>query len=323
MIREEIYMENILSVIVPIFNTGNSLKNSLDSLVNQTIKNISIILVDDYSDDKTTKKIIDDYSKKYNNISIVRNKKNLGAGLSRNVGLKDVNSKYVAFLDSDDWIDLDAYQKSIEFLEQNNDIDVAIFDIITEYRNYKSSKPRYIYTNQIIDNEIALKLLSNSHRFNISLSPLIGNRVYRSTLLIDNKINFISGQFEDDYFSFLCLKNARRVALLSGFALHYYQREQSLMHSFSKNNIEGLFTCFNKLKNRLQKENCFDSSKTIYYSYFERCSRSLFNQLFAVESSTIVQKQYLKYYFDLLHENINFEDYIDFIDIERIKEFFI
>ena len=316
-------MNPILNVIVPVYNTGINLQTCLDSILNQTIKNISIIIVDDCSTDNLTKSIITAYSEKHNNIEVIYNDFNIGPGLSRNVGLRKASGDYIAFLDSDDWIDLNAYQKCIDFMSKNIDCDIAIFNIITEYDNYNSSKLRYTYTDNVINNSMAMKLLCNSHRFNQTLSPLIGNRVHRKSIFDKNHIEFISSLYEDDYFSFLCFKNARNIALLSDVSLHYYQRNNSIMHTFSKKNVVDLFSCFNQLKKYLKSQNDFDTNKHIYFSYFERCTKSLLKQLFSVESDIEIQRKYIKLFFNLLHKHIDINDYIDYLDIERIKEFFI
>src|SRR5699024_6015694 len=93
-----------VSVIVPVYNSELYLKDCLDSLVNQTLKDLEIIIVDDASTDKSLK-IIMEYKNKYPNIiKVFQNEQNKGQGASRNVGLSLATGEYIGFLDSDDYV---------------------------------------------------------------------------------------------------------------------------------------------------------------------------------------------------------------------------
>ena len=98
-----------ISVIVPIYNVYEYLDKCLKSLVNQTLKDIEIILVNDESPDDSYK-IVEKYLKKYKNIKYFE-KKNGGQGSARNLGLKHASGEYIAYVDSDDYIELDMYEK--------------------------------------------------------------------------------------------------------------------------------------------------------------------------------------------------------------------
>ena len=108
--------QELISVIVPIYNTEKYLKKCINSIINQTYKNIEIILIDDGSTD-SSKEICDDFSKIDSRIVVIH-KKNEGVSKARNIGLKVSNGKYIAFIDSDDCIEkkyLEAlYKKMIE-----------------------------------------------------------------------------------------------------------------------------------------------------------------------------------------------------------------
>ncbi len=107
-----------VSVIVPAYNASLYLKTCLDSLVKQTLQEIEIIVINDGSSDHTAS-IIRDYQKKYKQIVFVDNKKNMGIGKSRNIGLAKARGKYIGFLDSDDYVSVDAYDKYYHFCEEN------------------------------------------------------------------------------------------------------------------------------------------------------------------------------------------------------------
>ena len=98
-----------VSIIVPVYNSGKYLKTCLDSLVNQTLKDIEIIAVDDCSTDNSLL-ILMDYAKKYHNIKVYHNRENLGQGASRNRGLDIARGEYIGFVDSDDYIRYTMYE---------------------------------------------------------------------------------------------------------------------------------------------------------------------------------------------------------------------
>ena len=98
-----------VSIIVPVYNSGKYLKTCLDSLVNQTLKDIEIIAVDDCSTDNSIL-ILMDYAKKYHNIKVYHNRENLGQGASRNRGLDIARGEYICFVDSDDYIRYTMYE---------------------------------------------------------------------------------------------------------------------------------------------------------------------------------------------------------------------
>ena len=99
-----------VSIIVPIYNTEKYLIKCLDSLVNQTLTDIEILLINDGSTDNS-QKIIDEYVKKYPNICRCFRQENSGQACARNVGINSARGDFIAFVDSDDYVDITAYEK--------------------------------------------------------------------------------------------------------------------------------------------------------------------------------------------------------------------
>ena len=96
-------MSNIISIIVPVYNSELYLKKCLDSIISQTYKNIEIICIEDHSSDDSLR-ILREYEKKDQRIKVIQ-KANEGVSLARNAGLDVARGDYVLFVDSDDWID--------------------------------------------------------------------------------------------------------------------------------------------------------------------------------------------------------------------------
>ena len=98
-----------VSIIVPVYNVEKYLKRCLDSITNQTLKELEIICINDGSTDNSLK-ILKQYAHKDKRISII-NKQNEGLSVARNTGMEAASGEYIGFVDSDDWIDLDFYKK--------------------------------------------------------------------------------------------------------------------------------------------------------------------------------------------------------------------
>lgn len=309
----------ILTVIIPSYNNDQYIERCLKSIINQSIKNIKIIIVDDGSTD-TSLDIIQRYTKKYNNIEYYTSKRQ-GPGMARNIGITNCNTKYVTFIDSDDWIDLNAYKKCVDLLECQPQCDVAVIGIMTEYDSYMLFQKRYTYENEnIIDSNLALSLLTDMYNYSERISPLVGNKIYRSNLIIDNNILFPNTYFEDNVFMFKLFYYAKYIILVPDNYLHYYQRNNSIMHSFSKKHISDFFESFSDIKNFLENEKCFYDYEQMFFAYFQRSCKSLLNILFYVEQDSQIQKKYLLEFMKYLEKNYVLEDLIKNVDINIIKK---
>ena len=130
-------MDSLISVIVPIYNVEKYLQKCVDSIINQTYKNLEIILVDDGSPDNCPK-MCDDYAEKDSRIKVVH-KENGGLSDARNVGMEVATGEYVSFIDSDDYISLDFYETLLETIV-DNDSDVVECGVVKFYENEKFIK---------------------------------------------------------------------------------------------------------------------------------------------------------------------------------------
>ena len=115
-----------VSVIVPVFNVEEYLSTSLDSILNQTLKDIEIICINDGSTDASLD-ILENYAKKDARIKII-SKKNEGQGIARNIGLDNAQGEFIAFVDSDDFIKEDMLEKSYEKSVSKN-LDLVMYKI--------------------------------------------------------------------------------------------------------------------------------------------------------------------------------------------------
>ena len=119
-----------ISIIVPVYQAEKYISKCIESIVNQTYKNLEIILIDDGSTDRSGE-ICDEYGKKDNRIVVVHNK-NKGVSVARNCGLDIATGDYITFVDSDDYIDLQMYSEMMKVVEKYS-CDVVMCDCIKEF----------------------------------------------------------------------------------------------------------------------------------------------------------------------------------------------
>lgn len=313
---------NKLSIIVPVFNVGCLLKRCIESLINQSYTNIEIIIVNDGSTDNSIK-LIEDYL--YNPKIKYFTQINKGLGEARNVGIQNTSGTLITFVDSDDWVDLDLYTVMINNMEKNKS-DISICGVKNEYNNYNSSEERYTYLHSnLLSKFKALSLLSCSEGNNYMISPVVWNKVYRKSLILDNNISFLNNSYwEDDIFTFQTFMNASLISVVPKVYYHYFQREESITKHFSKKHIDDIIMSFKRLYFYIEKQNFLDFNiKNMFNCYFDRAISSMLRMLFCNEPSIQMQKKYILYFYELFSKNFSLSEALSYLDICRIKRLFI
>ena len=211
-----------VSVIVPVYNVEKYLEKCLDSLVNQTLKEIEIIIVNDGSPDNS-QKIIDKYAKKYKNIKSYI-KENGGLSDARNYGLKKATGDYIAFLDSDDYVSIDMYKKMYEKAISGN-FDMVVCDLNYIYEN--NNEIKRAYSN--IKNDT-----TNIKNAMINIYPAAWNKIFKKKLF-KTGIEFKKGVwFEDVEFIYRMLPHIKTIGVIKEPFNQYLQREGSITNSIDK-----------------------------------------------------------------------------------------
>ncbi|MGU8471675.1 glycosyltransferase family 2 protein [Clostridium perfringens] len=249
-----------VSIIIPIYNVEKYLKRCIESIRNQTLKDIEIILVDDESPDRCPE--ICDYYKKIDKRIKVIHKKNGGLGLARNSGLNIACGKYVAFIDSDDFLELDMFEILYNKAYFENADVVISGGFIRELKSGKVELQQEVDFEEIFENKentkiIPLKMmgaLANYHKdYELEMSACKG--IYRRKLIEDKRIRFHSEReliSEDLVFHFDLFQYTNRVVLIPQSFYHYCENEGSLTKKYDDSrffrNIEFYDFMINKLK---------------------------------------------------------------------------
>lgn len=313
-----------LSIIVPVYNAESTLDRCLSFLLNQSFKNLEVICVDDCSTD-SSRDILMEYQTRYpSKILYLKTEERIGPGGARNLGISSSHGQYIGFVDSDDWPDSSLFAVIIQHMYQTK-ADIAVFGVKDEFETPANSKTRYKYYGfNTIEHSFALRLLTQINNNDSFISPMVCQKVYKRSFLERNSITFhASSYFEDDLFTFQCFLHEGKTILIPDVYYHYYQRPDSITHSFSKKHIDDLVILISDLKAYLMGTDLWEKGKQAYYSFCNKCIRSTINMLFIAESKVYIQKQYLSHLFTRIQSVYPVSDWINYVDIETIKRIFV
>jgi len=244
-------MNNVkVSVIVPVYNVEKYLRQCLDSVINQTFKDIEIIIVNDCSPDNSLQ-IIKEYQQKDERIVLLDLKQNVGLGFARNAGMKIAKGKYITFIDSDDWVTKDYVE------ELYNTIEKYQYDVISPdfycYDNNtgricNSRQPRCFYNVNISTIKLKKKFLyfEETH---------YARKIFKSEFLKKNNITFKINKMEDTLFIWEIVLKTDKFMFIRP-KLYYYRtnRENSIL-STKKDEFVYNVNLFHNLKKLVSQNN--------------------------------------------------------------------
>ena len=177
-----------ISVILPIYNVEQYLKQSLDSVVNQTLKEIEIICVDDCSTDNSYK-ILQEYASKDSRFVVLKQDKNQGSGAARNRALDIAKGEYIMFLDPDDWFELDACELCYNQIKENNN-DLVVFKYNKFYEKYEIKEVKDREIKPFLKAKDKKKIIISDLETNYLVSAFIWRFCYKKELINSNNIRF-------------------------------------------------------------------------------------------------------------------------------------
>lgn len=240
----------LVSVIIPVYMVQEYLDQCIKSVVNQTYKNLEIILVNDGSKDKSPE-ICERWKELDHRIRVIH-KDNGGLSSARNAGLKVATGFYVAFLDSDDWLHPDCYRTVVNRAISTN-ADVVGYDIFESYSNetiYNQHIPTF--PKEVFNAVDYLPILFN-------MWPLVWAKLYKKDFITRNNLKFIEGiLYEDNPFILGCwIRNP--VVTFVKEPLHYYRLGRNGQITFGHNpKTKDVFTMLDKVREDFQKTGMID-----------------------------------------------------------------
>lgn len=256
-----------VSVIVPIYKVEKYLGRCLKSLVSQTFKEMEIICVNDGSPDQS-QQIIDEYVQKYPDLVKGYVKENGGVGDARNYGLNCATGEYIAFIDSDDWVEPEMIEKMYQAaIEQKADL--VICDYVVD--NGEGGSGRVI--SGIIKGSMDI-----SKRVLIS-PPAPWNKLYKKDLFLTTDIRYPKGVWYEDLATTpRLLMNVHKIAHVNEAFVHYIQREGSIMATLNEK-ILDIYTVLEMIEEYYKSHGFYQQyEEEIEYLYVEHLiSTSLYN----------------------------------------------
>lgn len=289
--------ENKVSVIVPVYNAEKYVAKSIESLIEQTLKEIEIILVDDGAKDNSGA-ICDEYAKKDERIVVVH-KENGGLADARNAGMKVATGKYIMFLDADDLFEPDSCENMYNMIEKtNSDYVIGNYQMIeedgTRYKNPAFDVEKYQEFEIDKNDFVKSFFIMNSTAW---------NKIYRTQFLLDNDITFkVPSPSEDDYFTSMCYIKGKKGYYTSKVIYLYRNCPNSISKSCSLKYFKGINYAYKMTYNSFK-----DNNEINFYRYaYAKKNAYLVCQLIDSEMVTDEEKiQCLKdfeWYFELSDE---------------------
>lgn len=240
-----------ISIIVPVYNVEKYLRKCLDSLINQTLKDIEIICINDGSTDKSLE-ILEEYKNRDSRI-ILLNQENSGQSIARNNGIKKATGEYIGFVDPDDWVDLDYYEKLYN-AASTNDTDIAVGGII---RVTGIKKKKFLnFEKETLTDNTNLKF----ELCDVPEKSYVWNKIYKTEKLKEIGLEFEKGIFyEDCIFTPQALFYLGKIATVPNIYYYYLRRGNSTVKQRSeKANADNVYA--HKKANDFIKEHNIDIS---------------------------------------------------------------
>ena len=240
-----------VSIIIPVYNTEQYLRECLDSVINQTLKDIEIICVNDGSSDNSLA-ILEEYAAKDKRIKII-SQENQGQSVARNIGIEEAKGEYVGFVDSDDWVDLDFFEKLYTTVKKTN-ADIACANI------YKPNEKRYYIKYKNI--KTATKTSKKYILTEIPKWNYIWNKIYKLSALRKENFQFKPNvYYEDIIWSPKTIYYLKKVVTVPNITYYYRYNPNSTVWNYSQKHKTDFINAQLEVYDFIKKQRIFCSTK--------------------------------------------------------------
>lgn len=284
----------LISIIVPVYNVEKYIRRCVDSLINQTYKNLEIILIDDGSPDNSGA-ICDEYAKLDNRVKVIH-KENGGVSSARNVGLDSASGEYIGFMDSDDYITPDMYEVLYNNMVDNDaDISMGIYALENNKGEFIS---HYRYdVNEVFDKAQTIAEMLKQVKYTCSLC----DKLFSAKLVGDIRFDKDISHNEDLLFLYQLMKKSNKAVYISKPMYYYCNNEESASRvSFSDKNTTMLKA------QTMVIEDIRENLPQIYdVALTEYVKTAIFN-LTAIAKSGYKNKEYIEKLRKIVKDNLKF-----------------
>lgn len=256
-----------ISIIIPVYNVDKYIEKTINYLIEQTYSDFEIICVNDGSTDNSLK-ILNKMSKVDNRIRII-NKKNTGAGDSRNKGLEESKGEYVIFLDADDIFLPNMLDVNMKALLSDTSIDMTFFCYSSYYNKTKKIVPKPFQTQKLIDDNKYILNTNDIKKYGFHITNHTPwNKVYKKSFIIKNNLKFSNLDSNNDVsFVISSYTKAEKIYFIKDTLLYYREfREGSISKTRSKKPF-NIIKALKEVEDFLDKENLLNEFSKPYYTF--------------------------------------------------------
>ena len=291
----------LMTVVVPVYNVEKYLANSLDSIIEASIDNMEILVINDGSTDNS-EEIILKYQKKYPELIRYIKQENHGLGNVRNVGLREAKGKYIASIDSDDTINPAFFEDALKYMQEDIDIIICDWLTVTDETRYETAALDYIFAD--INRYEGLLYTT--------IMPSTCNKIIKKSLYKELDLTYIEDKFEDLSTNPFVMLRAETIKYINKPYYEYYIRSNSINRTKPGFSMIDIIKIVNE---RLEKYK--------YYTFSWRIEDYIINQLYTIDEEEI--DNYVKYITknlkDIMLDTFNNSLYKERINTLKTKEF--
>ncbi len=324
-----------ISVVVPVYNTGEYLPKCLDTLLAQMYSNLEIICVDDGSSDNSLE-ILNEYAKKDDRI-VVLSQENSGASVARNKGINAATGEYISFIDSDDWVYLNLYQSFVDSINKSDKtVDIWMFNVSSYVEGKNDILPFVFFESSDWNNhdsEDSIHTFEDCKRpFSRNLSA--ANKIYRKAFLDDIGLRFEEGlKYEDQCFCIKAFLNANVIKFSDDVFYRYRNYHHTSVSATVSEKAFDIFDIVDLIEEEIMKLGVYESYKyalfqykyNVYSQHFTLCPRNLKQQYFEVMKGKLlaaeiqgldplISRRLSNYLMFVQIKNLNFQEYDAFME---------
>lgn len=288
-----------VSVIIPVYNTEKYLRECLDSVVNQTLKDIEIICIDDGSTDNSLK-ILKEYASKDDRFVILE-QKNQGPAIAREYGVNNATGEYVGFVDADDFIDKN-YYKLLYQSAKKQDSYIAMTDNILLYDNKVIRKKKCGVSSN------ARVIKANNEKANIIITTgICCNKIYRKAFIDKYNLRPLgSYPGADNIFNAITIIRANRISVIHNAKYYYVQLQDSIVHKLKDKRSFSIFNNYKCIDEWIESQEDFSFAEKRYWQYVNSKRKERDYKVFY----NTMAEEFKEEFSELANENLKIKDLI-------------
>jgi glycosyltransferase involved in cell wall biosynthesis len=281
-----------ITIGIPLYNTEPYLRQCLETVTNQTLRNIEIIIVNDCSPDNSIA-LAREHQNIDSRIKIIEHEKNLGLGGARNTVIENASSDYIGFIDSDDWIDHSMFESLHSLITcENSDMAVCSYNLVMDEKVIS----RKLFVNGTIKKK-EKTFFQQWLEDNTVINNTTWNKLFKKSLFTENNITFPEHIYHQDLATIpRVLHFCNKISFSDKVLYNWRQRNNSTTFSVSRKRINDNYTVFEIIKKFLMDENLFYDHEKDFYNLCFNSIKFNMNNIVRSDSDQSIKDEYVSIY---------------------------